>query len=103
MFRIILFSITLTSLLLSHGGRTDSNGGHYDRSSGEYHYHNGGNSNENYNQSSSKYILSIFQYKEFKGFGDTFDTKDECMDMRYKLWIENKNEGWTYGCKKDNE
>lgn len=99
--KILLLIITTTTLLLSHSGRTDSNGGHYDRSSGEYHYHNGGYSNDNINQSySSQYVLSIFQYKEFKGLGDTFDSKKECMDMRYKLWIENRDNGWTYGCRK---
>ncbi len=31
--------IGISSILLPHGGRTDSNGGHYNRKTGEYHYH----------------------------------------------------------------
>jgi len=35
-----LFSISL--IVSSHSGRTDSSGGHYNRSTGDYHYHNYG-------------------------------------------------------------
>ena len=98
--KFVLLVIVFTSILFSHSGRTDSNGGHYDRRTGEYHYHNGGHSNNDTYQASSAYVLTIFQYKEFKGFGDTFDSKKECMDMRYKLWVENRQNGWTYGCRK---
>ena len=37
---LILF-VGITTISLSHSGRTDSSGGHYNRSTGEYHYHHG--------------------------------------------------------------
>lgn len=39
---LIVVSVLVPSICLSHSGRTDANGGHYNRKSGEYHYHNGG-------------------------------------------------------------
>lgn len=87
------------TMIYAHGGRTDKYGGHTNRSTGEYHYHNGGYTTKDYT-SSSKYVLSMFQNKKFKGLGDTFDTKSECMSERYRLWKQNRDKGWTYGCRK---
>jgi len=100
--KLILNRLTLivmiTTMLSAHSGRTDSNGGHYSRSTGEYHYHNGGYDYQPPQQ--SQYIISMFQYKTFMGFGDTFSTKAACMKKRYALWIKFKDKGWTYGCRK---
>ncbi len=97
----IFLILTISISLFAHGGRTDSNGGHNNKSTGEYHYHDGGYSKPNYN--SSQYILSIFQYKQFKKLGDTYNSKKECMSVRYRLWVENRDNGWTYGCRKNNK
>lgn len=37
---LLILIISITTISLSHSGRTDSSGGHYDSSTGEYHYHN---------------------------------------------------------------
>ena len=95
----LAYLLILASLLYSHSGRTDSNGGHYNRSTGEYHFHNQGTSTDYQNQS-SQYVISIFKNKSFIGLGETFSSKQECMNARYNLWIQNKDNGYTYGCRK---
>lgn len=39
---LLVVSLLIPSIAISHSGRTDSNGGHTNRRTGEYHYHNGG-------------------------------------------------------------
>jgi len=46
------------------------------------------------------YVLSNFQHKEFQGLSQTFKSKSECMSVRRELWIKNRDNGWTYGCRK---
>ena len=99
LYKVVLIAL-ITTVASAHSGRTDSSGGHYNRSTGEYHYHNGGYDYQPPQQ--SQYIISMFQYKTFMGFGDTFSTKDTCMKKRYVLWMKFKEKGWTYGCRKIN-
>ena len=96
--KIIIITTAIITTVLPHSGRSDSNGGHYNRSTGEYHYHNGGYDYQSPIQ--SQYIISMFQYKTFMGFGNTFSTKSECMQRRNDLWIKFRDKGWTYGCRK---
>jgi|LWDU01.1.fsa_nt_gi hypothetical protein len=50
--------------------------------------------------SSNGYVLSTFKNKEFQGLSQTFTSKSECMRVRRELWVENRDNGWTYGCRK---
>jgi hypothetical protein len=45
-------------------------------------------------------VLSTFKYKEFQGLTQKFTSKSECMRVRRELWVENRDNGWTYGCRK---
>jgi hypothetical protein len=57
-------------------------------------------SNNSQSYSSNGYVLSTFKYKEFQGLTQKFTSKSECMRVRRELWVENRDNGWTYGCRK---
>ena len=51
-------------------------------------------------RASNGYVLSTFRYKVFQGLDQIFTSKSECMSVRRELWIKNRDNGWTYGCRK---
>ena len=97
-FIALLLIFVFPSMSYGHSGRTDSNGGHYNRSTGQYHNHNSAGVKQSI--SSYKYILSIFHNKQFQEFGNIYNSKKECMRVRYRRWKENGDTGWRYGCRK---
>lgn len=101
---IIILCLLLTTVSLSHSGKTDSSGGHYNMSTGEYHYHHGYPAHQHINgicpyDSSGTSNIDNIPYSNYttnintistQVLKDTIRERDETIDdlQQHNLYLE---------------
>lgn len=79
----ILLSLTISSSVLAHPGRTDSFGGHYDRQNGVYHYHHGYSEHYHYDMDNDGDVDCPYTFKNKTPNNNSSSKKDDTIESVY--------------------